>query len=714
MNQTEIERNVGVPSGPDDTAGRLASRPGDRLTLALALVGCAVLLAWSFWTLRRYGVLGPALVYLGFTSFVFIGTGHLALRLAGVAEDHVTWLGLRYVTGFALTAFVVTLAGSFGLGETGLWLVIVAGAIGWGVGARELPTRRSPRPGGALVAGELLVGAALLRVAIEGTRYWHSHGGRSDFTQYFDLLYHLGLVKSGIDGGLPLHGWILESGVPRPGYHPAFDSTTSILIQALHLPVDAAFFRLVLPVALFGMLVGLAVFAASWARSRRAGLLALGFVAVTFAMTVAPHAVTSVIGDLGLNNLRYFVYNPPAVLSTVAATSCLALIDRRGARRGIGVAVLVGILAGATVMMKANFAIVLVPSVVAALALSALRGRRGRPAAVAGIVAAALTAGASYLTTLGPVGRITLGLGRLGTHLVLVAGGNTVQRGYSALFTRSAAPLNRLGPVGDALLVLLYILVAPLGLWLVVTVLAAWRAKASGEPPFGRSPDASRAVLLVVGLTVFVALFVSQKGIGYLSSWNISWHTVQDLWWLALCAAAVALDGLLASRRREPAAAGRPSRRTIAVRICAVVATAFLLGISLHGITAVRQVGGAGLPIDARLLLQGIDSRVPVGARVVQDINTRTDNWTSALSGRGAVLERSSWTRWVYPARTARLEGDIAELYETPNPADALHAAADMGARYAVANLAGGGSRGLKSIGAVVARRGSWALLELP
>ena len=664
--------------------------------------------------LRRGGVLGAGAVYLGFTSFVFLGTGHLALRVAGVEHRQVTWLGLRYIVGFALSAFLVTLAGSFGLAGLALWLALAVGVAGWSVGVWELLVRHRPQPGGSLVGGELLVGAALLRVAVQGSTYWRGAGSISHFTQYHDLLYHLALVKSGIDHGLPLRGWVLESGVPNPAYHPAFDTMTSLLLKGLRLPVDATFFRLVLPVAFFGMLVGIGVLAAAWARSRRAGLLALGFVALAFVVTVLPQTIVAAVGDVGLNTLRYFVYNPPSVLSAIASTACLALVALAEGPQAAGAFILAGLLAGATTMMKANFAVVLVPAFVLALAIPALR-RRPRRAAVGGVAAAALAAAVSYPATRGPAGALALGLGRLGTHLALIAGGGSELHGYSVLFTKSAAPLDRIGAIGDALLVLLYIAVVPLGWWLIVTVLATWRARAVGERPFGRSPTASRMVLIIVCLTTLVALFVAQRGTGYLSSWNITWHTIQNLWWLAVCAAAVALDAALKGRLPRAALAPiRRDRRSTVARGLVVAAAVVLLAFSLHGATRVRQVGHAPLPRDLRLLLQGLDAHVPASARVVQDRDTRDYDWVSALSGRGAVLERSSWTRWLYPTRTVRLEHDIATLYTTIDPATARRVARDAGAAYAVVDLKHNTAPGLRTIGSVIMQQGTWALLRLP
>ena len=45
---------------------------------------------------------------------------------------------------------------------------------------------------------------------------------------------------------------------------------------------------------------------------------------------------------------------------------------------------------------------------------------------------------------------------------------------------------------------LLYIVTVALGWWLIVTLLATWRARAAGERPFGRSPAASLVVLAIV------------------------------------------------------------------------------------------------------------------------------------------------------------------------------------------------------------------------
>ncbi len=249
-------------------------------------------------------------------------------------------------------------------------------------------------------------------MTLEGSVFWHNGPTVSIFTQYHDLLFHLALIKRGINSGLPLRGFVLESGVPQIGYHPAFDTTASVLIKGLHLPVDAALFYLVLPVTLLGMLVGIGVLAAAWARSRRAGLLALGFVGLTLAVTTWPKTAVTTLGDLGLTNLRYFLDNPPSVISAVASTACLALLALAPRRRPAGVYVVAGLFAGATPMMKANFAIGLVPAFVLALAVPVLFRRRPWPAAAAGIGAAALAGAVSYPTTRGPAGALALSLER--------------------------------------------------------------------------------------------------------------------------------------------------------------------------------------------------------------------------------------------------------------------------------------------------------------
>ena len=113
----------------------------------------------------------------------------------------------------------------------------------------------------------------------------------------------------------------------------------------------------------------------------------LGFVGLTLIVAQLPGSVTAVIGDAGLNNLRYFVYNPPSTLSTVAATACLALVALAGQRGATGAFVLAGLLAGATVMRRPTSPIVLCAGVCVTLGLLALFHRRAWSTAVAGIAA---------------------------------------------------------------------------------------------------------------------------------------------------------------------------------------------------------------------------------------------------------------------------------------------------------------------------------------
>ena len=219
-------------------------------------------------------------------------------------------------------------------------------------------------------------------------------------------------------------------------------------------------------------------------------------------------------------------------------------------------------------------------------------------------------------------------------------------------------------------------------------------------------------------LKTVVALFVTQRGMvdssGDPGSWNITWHTIQNLWWIGLCAAAVALDGALVRRRATATVAGRLTGRAILGRGLAVAAAVVLLAFSAHGVAALRLGGNrALLPSTLRVLIEKTDAHVPVNARVVQTYDNKADNWVSALAGRGAVLERSNLTQWVYPARTRRLERSIAVLYTTPDPATARRVAADIQAAYAVINLLHDTAPGLRAIGTVVARQGNWALLRV-
>ena len=87
----------------------------------LTIAGLGVL-GWTVWYLYdAHAILGSAL-YLLVSTFVFLGVGCLALRLAKVNDRGLTWAGLRYVVGFALVAFIMTLMGAAGLGDGALWV----------------------------------------------------------------------------------------------------------------------------------------------------------------------------------------------------------------------------------------------------------------------------------------------------------------------------------------------------------------------------------------------------------------------------------------------------------------------------------------------------------------------------------------------------------------------------------------------------------------
>jgi hypothetical protein len=666
---------------------------------AVLIASGVALLAWTVVVLNGAHAAGIGALYVVTTSFIFLGLGHLALGLARVPERRLTWAGLRYVVGYALAAFLLTVLAYLRLGEAAVWIAVALAAGGWAWFARDAFRRPETRPRPSLLAAELFVGALLLRAVVQSTGYWQTSGARSTFTQYWDALYHLAMIKDGLYHGMPLPGYPLETGVGRVAYHPAADTMATLFIKTLHLPVDAAYFRIITPVMLLAVFAAIVVFAVAWGRSQRAGLVALGLLGLTFASSWLPR----VSGDGGLQIVRYFSLNPPSAVGAVGAMTCLALVALTDEDHLSGPLALAAVIAGATTLMATPIALVLGPAFVAVLVYRLWRARRGkwRPAAVA-IAVAIASALVAYPPTIGRSDAPGFRLGGLGRH-ILDSGEVT----RYLLLRHLVAPFQRHGLGGEELFVLAFVGLALLGWRAVVLVAALWRARSRGERPFGRAPLASQMALTLGVLIVLVGLFVAQRGRDSYAPWNVPWHTIQNLWWITLTAAAVAVSAALKTWAR-PAWLTRSAAWALS---CVVVVVALLA--ALHGITAVRYTDGGRLPTTVLQMMEHWDRQVPRNAVVVQHFELESQNWVSAIGGRQSVLERASWARALYPARTRLLERDIAALYETTSAASARKLALAMGAGYALLHSHDDPSPGLRDIGAPVMRRGGWVLLKL-
>jgi hypothetical protein len=309
--------------------------------------------------------------------------------------------------------------------------------------------------------------------------------------------------------------------------------------------------------------------------------------------------------------------------------------------------------------------------------------------------------GLAYLTTLGKGGSFAIRWGALGDHLMH----SSPVALYPKPLRDLISPLAGHGAGTDIVYILAYYFFALVGLWLVVTCLAAWRARARGERPFHASPLASRAALVAAALAGLVGLGLAQRGAGSTSSWNISLHTIQVLWWLGIAAAAVALAAALPRL---------PRRRVVPARALGIVLVAILAAFAYAGARPLRQIGWGYVPVPLYTILNRLDTRTPVDAVVVQNYDIERFNWVSAIGGRRAVLERATTGRDLFPARTAFLQSRVDLLYTTPDAAAARQAAREMGADYAILKLGKANAQGLRAIGTVVMRSGGWVLLKLP
>ncbi|HVN51989.1 MAG TPA: hypothetical protein VMT43_11175, partial [Acidimicrobiales bacterium] len=583
-------------------------------TLILATAAVA-LLVWTGVVLWREGVAAAGSLYLTTTTVVFLGIGDAALRLVGARERSLGWLGLRYVVGFSLTAFLVTLLAFVGLGAGSAWVALALACCGWAALCRDLVRRPSSRPVPSHLAGELLAGAVVLRLVVEGTGYWTIRGATSYFTQYWDDLYHLAMVKDGLYRGLPLHGYALETGVGRVAYHPAFDTMATVFIGTLRLPVDAAFLRLVMPMLLLAVVVSVAVLAAAWGRSQLAGVLALGMIG----LTVVGGRVYGIDTEAGLGALRFFVTDPPAAMGCVGAASCLALVALGDSDWTV---VLAGVVAGATTLMATPIALVFGPAFVGTMLYRGWRRPAERRRLAAAALAAVAAAGVSYPTTTGASdGLPAARLGGLGRHLLAWPDVST----YSALLPRLVAPLRHRGLLGSEVFLLAFLLFGTLGWHLVVLLLAHWRGRRHNVRPFAASQPITGLCVLLAGLAVLGGLGLGQAGKGPYAPWNIAIHTISVLWWLGVAAAAVALAAALRTVARPRWLTTKHTWALVALVLVVLVVAA------LGGMARLRSSDGGHLPTAVRLLLQGVGHRVPARAVIVQGFELESQNWVSAL-----------------------------------------------------------------------------------
>jgi hypothetical protein len=638
-------------------------------------------------------------LYVATTTVAFLGVGQLALRLARVDDRRLSWAGLRYIVGFSLTAFFVTMLAYLRLGDVSVWVVIAVAVWGWAWMVRDVVRQPATRPASTLLAAEFFFGALMLRLVVQGTNYWTTRGATSYFTQDWDNLYHLAMIKDGLYRGLPLRGYALETGVGKVAYHPAVDTMATVFIKTLHLPVEPAYFRIIMPILLLAVVVSVAMLAIAWGRSTGAGIAALGIVGISLSFS----HLRFFGSEAGLGALRFFVTNPPSAIGCVGAATCLTLVALADGDHPAGTLVLAGITAGATTLMATPIALVLGPAFVVVLLYRFWRRRGDRRPLMVALLAAAVTALVSYPTTSGiSDGLPAIRLGGLGQHFL---GWGDVKI-YSPLLHHLVAPLRHAGLVGDEVFLLAVLGLGFLGWHLIVFLLALWRARSQGERPFADTRLATQVIVVLLALTVLVALGLGQSGKGSYAPWNVSIHTITVVWWVGVAAAAVALAAALRTW-------SRPAWLTSnVVWVLSAILIALMLGSALPSMAGLRHSSGGKLPTDVRLMLQQWDDRVPRDAIVVQRFQVQSQNWVSAIGGRRVVLERASWGLDLFPAHTAELKAEIAGLYATTSAARARELAQAVGATYALLAQSDT-SVGLRGIGAPVIRRGSWTLLKL-
>lgn len=681
-------------------AGVFLGRPALRiLRWPLGLLGVAAatlgLLAWTTASLSSFGVpWWRFLLALLVTGLLCWGFGGAVQILLGLPQDERRSPFFRLALGFAVAVTLVTLLVYTRMGS--LFVAISIGVLGLAswvfLFRRQTPGLRAPQ---LADARDWMMLAVFLRVWTAGSQYVSVGESTVHSTQFWDLPFHLALVKEGLFRGLPVSQNPLLAGVDRMPYHPAFDNFATILIKSTGLPIDAGFYGVVLPLLGVAFLAALAALTGLATGSRWAPyftIIVLGaFPALSFVLERIPSLSAYADKDL----LFGFVAAPPTTMAAVAAAMSVALFafgfgpHRR--RCLVGAAVL----AGATVCMKANTAVALGPAFACGLVVLAWR-QRSKTLALFPAGAAVVSAAICYLPTRGKDGA-KLGIDPGAYARYVRPGPNPATEFWSRA-------TEKLGVFGDALFLAGH-LVSSFFLWRIFPALCAlFRRPRLSSPDNERRASAVNTYLLWLIIWVFVVSFTMvQVDVGRFSAWNISFHTVKNLTWVGVVLAGIGLY--------------RIARRVLSRRLAKWLSLAALVVIvgttplTMRSVENIRQVPGRDIAVGAYEVLRQIPALTEADAVVAQHFDTEWNAWVSGVSGRPAVLERAETWRAYQPAEADRRIQLLSAFYQATTPAAARQVAADLGVSYAV--VGPGDSPVVMEIGVELVRKDGWTLVRL-
>ncbi len=667
-----------------------------------ALVVAFVLL--TAWQLREFDAVREFAVFAVFWLVGPLGIGIGALTLLDVAPSRVGRVLLPAAAGWSLSAVVTLAAANAGAAAFAFPLLVVLGITGWVVRIRSQGwdlrgmVRSSVFSVGTAAESALVAATMFAFVGIGASQWLMLTGTRVVARQYWDLQFHLAFVKRGIYAGLPIRDYPLIAQFPKLTYHSAIDTLTTVVIKGLHLPIDSAFYAILLPATYAAFII--AIFAAlrAWSGRLRPVLISVAVILVCLAAAALPAHLRLAIGTFGLEPFRWFLFNPPGALGATATFVALALLCDPE-KLSVGTVALAGVLIGASIAMKAQIAVVAGPAFVAALVTAAVTKRLSWKLAIVGTGVTGVSAVLAYLTTTGIGGIPSIQFGAMAEFLT-----TSRQVVLSSAIVRTLGAHAAGSMLGAVAFLMFYVLIALTGWRLVLGLAAAPFARRRGYGMSGRFVPLVFMGWTIVGLVVSALLLVQREPYVFLA-WNMSWNSMQIVAPISVLLSSILVDAALPVHISIPKSL---SRWPIVLPLIVVMLG---LGTGLaaaRSMRPVRLVGTAGAPRDFVRLVERLPELTPVNAVVAQDVQLERNNWVSSLGGRRAYAERLASPE-LAKGYGPQLRATIHELYST---ADTLRARALMtreGIDYVIVARARVGA-GLAGATQLVTRVGSFEL----
>lgn len=597
----------------------------------------------------------------------------------------------RLAIGSSFLCVLPPLFALIGLSTAASFLILVIGIVGLRSNRPEFVTPPESR------SVEWAVLAITLWVASRASEFVSEAAGSVKLTQYWDLTWHLAMIKDGLLRGLPLAQSPLLAGAPAPSYHPAFDDWAIAVVQGMYLPVAPALFSIVLPLTAVFFVAAVSAATGALVRSHRAMSIAPMVFGAILLMQRLPEGVRSAVGDGGLGDLRYFAWNPPAMLGAVAAATSVALVAASDESESSTARLLwAALLAGAVVMFKANTALAIAPAFGLLVCIRALRRKETirNSAAVLGLLVVSFAV--CYLTTRGASVPMAVQFGEYSRWLQ-----QNALRSGPAIMRAMAVSSDRWGSFGDALFLVAQAALLSFG-WRLLP--ASGLLARRSDPKTAASGDGLVYIGLICACIFLVSATLVQPDTGRFTAWNIAAHTFANLLWIGLVPASAGFYRFIEGEVEAPSA----EQWSLLI----VAAMLVLASLAVPGVVAIRQVGTAAVPTGLYRLLERIPEEVPADAIVAQNFDTERDAWVSGVAGRRTVIERGASYQPYAPEEATRRLNAIAGLYGAASPEEAIGFAREYDVEYAIVGPNEG--KGIRAAGEPVLSEDGWVLIQLP